>query len=103
MLADTGGGSMISPFELLLEETDCVLCDGTLTQTVTVTLGGSYAGSYPLYLMRVELPTLHFDHDILVVGVPTVPIGIDGIACFPFVNRFTYGNFSDRNAFGLEV
>jgi hypothetical protein len=26
----------------------------------------------------------------------------DGIACFRFLNRFTYGNFGDPGQFGLE-
>ena len=100
LLADTGAGSMSAPFDLLLDENDCLLCDGTVTQTVT--LGGAYTSSYPLYLIRVEIPSLQFDHDVLAVGVPNPPPGLDGIACFPFLNRFTYGNFGDRLAFGLE-
>jgi hypothetical protein len=35
------------------------------------------------------------------VGVPTAPPGLDGIACFRFLNRFTYGNFGNPNEFGL--
>jgi hypothetical protein len=31
-----------------------------------------------------------------------VPRPFDGIACFRFLNRFTYGNFGDPNQFGLE-
>ena len=100
LLADTGAGATAAPFELLLDENDCLLCDGTVTQTVT--LGGAYTSTYPLYLIRVELPTLQFDHDVLAVGVPNPPAGVDGIACFRFLNRFTYGNFGDRSAFGVE-
>ena len=100
LLADTGAGSMPAPFELLLDENDCLLCDGTVTQTVT--LGGAYSRSYPLYLIRVEMPSLHFDHDVLAVGVPNSPSGLDGIACFRFLNRFTYGNFGNPGVFGLE-
>jgi hypothetical protein len=37
------------------------------------------------------------------VGVPYPPPDFDGIACFRFLNRFTYGNFGDKNAFGLEI
>ena len=40
--------------------------------------------------------------NLRVVGVPSVPPGFDGIACFPFLNRFTYGNFGDSGQFGLE-
>lgn len=38
-----------------------------------------------------------------VVGVADTPKGFDGIACFPFLNRFTYGNFGDRASFTLEA
>jgi len=100
LLADTGAGAISAPFELLLDETDCLLCNGTLTRTVM--LGGAYAGSYPIYLIRVEMPSLQFDHDVLAVGIPNPPAGVDGIACFRFLNRFTYGNFGDPLAFGLE-
>ena len=30
------------------------------------------------------------------------PAGFDGIACFGFLNLFTYGNFGDPALFGLE-
>jgi len=100
LLADTGAGAMHAPFEMLLDESDCLLCNGTVTQTVT--LGGAYTSTYPIYLIRVEVPSLQFDHDLLAVGVPNPPAGLDGIACFRFLNRFTYGNFGDRLAFGLE-
>jgi hypothetical protein len=36
------------------------------------------------------------------VGVRSVPAGFDGIACFAFLDRFTYGNFGDPGQFGLE-
>jgi hypothetical protein len=35
--------------------------------------------------------------------VPAYPVGFGGIACFRFLNRFTYGNFGDPNQFGLEI
>ena len=101
LLADTGAGAMSAPFEMLLDETDCLMCDGTVTQMVT--LGGAYASTYPMYLIRVEVPSLQFDHEVLAVGVPATPAGVDGIACFRFLNRFAYGNFGDRLAFGLEA
>ncbi len=52
---------------------------------------------------RVQVPSLSFDHKVRVVGVPTVPAGFAGIACFSFLNRFTYGNFGDPARFGLET
>jgi hypothetical protein len=37
------------------------------------------------------------------VGVPNAPKGLDGIAGFRFLNRFTYGNFGNALEFGLET
>jgi len=50
----------------------------------------------------VRIPTLHFDLWVRVVAVPVVPDDLDGIACFTFLNRFTYGNFGNPTLFGLE-
>jgi hypothetical protein len=98
---DTGAGTSRAGFELLLDEQDCRDCGGP--QIRFVVLGGAYAGSFPVYLLRVQVPGLAFDQEIPVVGVPRTPSGFDGIACFRFLNRFTYGNFGDPNGFGLEV
>jgi hypothetical protein len=67
-----------------------------------VALGGAYVGSFPLYDLPVRLTAVGFDRPLRVVGVPSVPAGFDGIACFGFLNRFTYGNFGDPSQFGLE-
>ena len=100
LLADTGAGTAQAGFELLLDEADCVLCGGIPVKPVT--LGGAYAGSFPVYLIRVHISALAFDQFVPVVGVPASPVGFDGIACFRFLNRFSYGNFSDPKFFGLE-
>ena len=100
LLADTGAGSLLSGFELILEEDDCLLCGGVPLQSIT--LGGAYTGSFPTYGIRVQLPALGVDENLRVVGVPNVPARFDGIACFGFINRFTYGNFGDRSQFGFE-
>jgi hypothetical protein len=100
LLADTGAGSGISSFQLILEEDDCLLCGGWPDQTVT--LGGAYVGSFPIYVLPVRIPALGFDQNLRAVGVPSVPVGFDGIACFGFQNRFTYGNSGDPSQFGLE-
>ncbi len=100
LLADTGAGSRSAAFELLLDEHDCLLCGGTPDQPVQ--LGGAYSGSFPTYVLPVRLPALGFDKAVRAVGVPFVPRGLDGIACFGFLNRFTYGNFGDPAQFGLE-
>ena len=100
LLADTGAGSSKGVFDLILEEEDCLLCDGI--PGASVTLGGAYVGSFPLYDLLVQVPGLGFATNLRVVGVPTLLAGFDGIACFSFLNRFYYGNFGDPGLFGLE-
>lgn len=100
LLADTGAGSRAARFELILDEDDCLLCSGSPQPSIT--LGGAYVGHFPRYLLRVQLPALGFDQDLRVVAVPSMTGGFDGIACFGFLNRFSYGNFGDRGGFGLE-
>jgi hypothetical protein len=101
LIADTGAGTVASGFDLLLPESDCLLCGGSLWSSVA--LGGAYAGSFSLYLLRVQIPELGFDSFLRVVGVPTPPTGFAGIASFCFLNQFTYGNFGNPGEFGLET
>ena len=101
LLADTGAGTAQSGFELLLNEQDCLLCDGIPLHSVV--LGGAFSGVFPVYLIQVQIPILGIDHAVPVVGVTNVPSGFDGIACFRFLNRFEYGNFGDSRHFGLEI
>src|SRR5258708_27379278 len=68
LLADTGAGSQISRFELILDEDDCVLCSGNLLPPVT--LGVAYTGSFPTYLLRVQILALRFALNIRVGCVP---------------------------------
>lgn len=100
LLADTGGGSFHAPFEFVLDENDCLTCGGKLMTSVFVR--GAIAGTFPVYRMRVQLPQLGVDRRVPVVGVPSVP-SLEGVACFRFLNRFTYGNFGDPGQFGLEL
>lgn len=100
LLADTGAGSRSADIDLLLDESDCLHCSATAAQSVI--LGGSYAGNFPTYLLSVRVPALGFAQTLRTVGVQSVPSGFDGIACFGFLNRFTYGNFGDPSQFGLE-
>jgi hypothetical protein len=51
----------------------------------------------------MQIPTLGFDQYLRAVAVPHLPIGFDGVACFRFLSRFTYGNFGDPDQFGLET
>jgi hypothetical protein len=101
LLADSGAGSRNSRFHLVLDENDCLLFGGNPLQDVT--LGGAYAGVFPTYGVRVLIPVLGFDQYLRAVGVPSVPTGFDGMACFPFLRQFTYGNFGDPDEFGLET
>ena len=100
LLADTGAGSQKTRIELILEENDCLLCGGVPLPSMR--LGGAYVGWFPVYDLAVQLPVLGFTQFVRAVGVPSVPTGFDGLACFRFLNRFTFGNFGDPGQFGLE-
>jgi hypothetical protein len=103
-LADTGGGGLDAPFELILRESDCERYLG-LRSSDDVQLGGAIVGSYPIYALRVQIPALSFARWVRVVAVPDAacPAVLDGIAGFRFLSSFTYGNFADRNRFGPET
>jgi hypothetical protein len=100
LLADTGGGSANSAFDLVLPEDECLLCGGVAASTVTLT--GAYEGTFPRFVLRARVPALGFDEELFVVGVPSV-VDFAGLACFRFLNRFGYGNFGDPTLFGLEL
>ena len=69
----------------------------------SVAISGAYSGNHPAFSLIVEIPALSFRDQVVAVGVPYPPPDFDGIACFRFLNRFTYGNFGDKSAFGLET
>jgi len=77
------------------------MCGGVPFKTVT--LGGAYIGAHPIYVIPIQIPALKLNDNVFVVGVPAPPAGFDGIACFRFLNRFTYGNFGNKSEFGLET
>lgn len=101
LLADSGAGSLLSGYELVLDEDDCLLCGGNPMHSIT--LGGAYTGSFPVYLLPVAISALGFAQNVRAVGVRSMLSGFDGIACFRFLNRFHYGNFGDTALFGLEA
>jgi hypothetical protein len=101
LLADTAAGNSQGQFEIILLQGDCLARGSRLAKTVV--LGGAYSGSHPLYLVHVEIPQLSFNGLITAVGVKIVSPGIDGIAGFRFLNRFSYGNFADPGQFALEM
>lgn len=102
-LADTGAGPRNSPIELVLSDPDCQRFG--LRRATTVGIGGAITGTFPIYEVQVSIPALGFSSIVLAAAVSPVqlPHGLDGIACFRFLNRFTYGNFGDLNQFGLET
>jgi hypothetical protein len=103
LLADTGAGSDRTGMELILSEADrhrfSVGSAGTLR------LGGAFTGSFPAFWVNVSVPALGFSDLCIAVAVPSsqLPHPLRGIACFRFLNRFTYGNFADPDQFGLEA
>lgn len=101
VLADTGGGDAAASFELILHDDDCQRCATYVSHGVV--LGGAYSGRCPVYSIRVRIPTLGFDDAVYTVGIDDTSNDFDGIACFRFLNRFTYGNFGDASGFGLEL
>ena len=101
LVADTGAGSRLSVFQLILDEPSCLLCGGM--RMGYVQLGGAYAGVFPVYLLQVRLAPLNFGEPVPVVGVSQVLPGFDGIAGFKFLNRFHYGNFGNPDQFGLDL
>jgi hypothetical protein len=101
LLADTGAGSNKEVFDLILAASACQLCGTEVGWDVS--LSGAYSGRYPLFDVRVQIPALRFDANLLAVGVPALPEGFEGTACFRFLNRFAYGNFGDPSLFGLET
>jgi hypothetical protein len=101
--ADSGAGSALSRVELILLEADCRRL-GSIVEG-TIQLGGALPGGFPTYWMAVTIPELQFAGMCRVASVPTLslPPTFQGIACFRFLNRFTYGNLGDPNRFGLEI
>ncbi len=101
LLADTGAGTANSPFDLVIDEEDCLLC-GT-RPTGQTSLRGAMQGTFSVYLVRVRIDALAIDALFAAVGVQSLPPGLDGTACFRFLNRFAYGNFGGWETFGLKT
>ena len=103
LLADTGGGSASVAVDLVLSQTDGARCGGKLQQLVSS--GGAIHGSFEVRSIEVAIPTLNLKRRVNVMLVPaeTLPDGLQGIACFRFLNSFTYGNFGNPAEFGLET
>src|SRR5437660_974120 len=78
LLADTGAGAQHSVFEAGLGESECVALGGLYVRMTQIR--GSFSGLCPVYAIRLQLPQLGFDSNVHVVGLKTVPPGVDGIA-----------------------
>lgn len=103
VLADTGAGPRHSAITLILSESDCQHFARKLVGMVS--LAGFISGWFQVYELEVEIPQLQFTGfaNSAAVASNQLPLDLDGIACFAFLNRFTYGNFGSPNQFGLEV
>lgn len=103
LLADTGGGRLNAPFEIVLSENDCR--QFSIGPVRAATMSGAFSGRFPLYLVWIEIPGLQFAQHVAAVAIPTaqLPRGFDGIAAFRFLNSFNYGNFSNPDQFCLET
>lgn len=101
LLADTGAGPVFSTFDLLLGAADCLRCSVAFVRTVQ--LAGAYRGMFPIHVVPVHIASLGLSANFRAVASNSVPPGFDGIACFRFLNQFTYGNFGQSHQFGLET
>jgi hypothetical protein len=106
LLADTGFGSEETFFQIVLTESDCRLFKGAPCGTAPVI--GAVEGTYPTYMVKVQVRSLRWQRHIFALAVPSMPNSVsakdlDGIACFPFLNQFGYGNFDDSQQFGLKT
>lgn len=103
LLADTGAGSVQAPMDLILSEEDCL--QFRMRDAGSVRLGRAIEGIFRAHWVSVSIPQLRVACLCIAIAVPSVylPQGLDGIACFRFLNRFAYGNFGNPSQFGLEM
>ena len=102
LLVDTGGGSALVPVDLVLSVADVTRCRSRLQSYVGS--GGAIEGSFEVRSVGISIPKLNLVRRINVMVVPaeTLPDGLGGIACFRFLNSFTYGNGGNPAEFVLE-
>ncbi|MBI3951878.1 MAG: hypothetical protein HY314_15635 [Acidobacteria bacterium] len=103
LLADTGGGSQLSSWHVILSEDDCRQL--ALSAPASVRLGGAYAGDFHVFVVRASIGVLGITRRLIAVAVPAalLPAGLDGLAGFRFLSSFNYGNFGYPNQFCLET
>lgn len=101
LLADTGAGTKSAPFEVLMDEDDCLLFADRPGEMFRLT--GAYSGNFRAYFLLLRVDEFDLVREISAIGVEHTPAGFDGIAGFRFLRRFTYGNFGDADRFGLST
>ena len=103
LLADTGAGSALAGMELVLSDADARRFSAGSAGTLR--LGGAFSGEFPAHWFHASIPALAWAEFCLAVVIPgsLLPSELQGIACFRFLNRFSYGNFGDPDRFGLEA
>jgi hypothetical protein len=103
LLADTGAGAAHTGMDLVLSEEDRLRYRAG--NAGTLRLGGAFTGGFPAFWVHTSVPANGFSRLCLAVAVPAarLPDGLQGIACFRFLNRFSYGNFGVADQFGLEL
>ncbi len=103
LVADTGAGPRFSPFELVLGVADGLRFGTRVLRSARV--GGAFNGQFPIRAVTIEIPALNLSRQADALIVPDLSLidGLDGFACFRFLNAFTYGNFGNPNEFGSEV
>ena len=103
LLADTGGGSALMPVHLGLSDEDVIRCGGIFRGYVGA--GGAIEDDFKVYAVDIVIPELNLISLVNVMAVPaeTLPDGLQGIACFRFLNSFNYGNFGNPAEFGLAT
>jgi hypothetical protein len=74
-------------------------------QEGTLRLGSAFTARFLSFWVPISIPALGFRALCIAVAVPSsrFPVQLQGIACFRFLNRFTYGNFGETDQFGLEL
>ncbi len=102
LLADTGGGSALTPIHLALSFEDVSRFGGIFRGYVGS--GGAIEGNFRVYAMDITIPELNLVSLVNVMAVPaeTLPDGLQGIVCFRFLNSFNYGNGGNPAEFVLE-
>jgi hypothetical protein len=108
MVADTGAGRTLSPFDLILKQSD-VREFLLFNHRFSVRLGGALMGTYPCAWVVGGVRGLPLS-PLVAVAVPDGDPALrriekdsaEGILGMRFLDRFHYGNFGRQGEFGIE-